>query len=89
MVGCLLVVKPDNPELVCGLAYVVFGAFGAALARSWQLLQPERTNAPGALPASPERAGLGLNLARGLLAAGRALPWALGRWRRGTPGPPG
>lgn len=89
VVGFLLVLQPTNSDLVYDLAYVVFGAFGAALTRSWQLLQPEPNEASGGVARGPREAGLGVHLAWAVRAAGRAVPRALARRGRGTPNPPG
>ena len=89
VVGLLLVVQPRNSDLVYDLAYVVFGAFGAALARSWQLLQPEPSGASGATSPSPQEAALGVHLYSAVTAAGRAVPRAVARWRSRSPHPPG
>ena len=89
VVGFLLVLHPANSDLVYDLAYVVFGALGAALARSWQLLQPEPAGTSGAVSPRPQEAGLGMHLAGAAAAAGRAVPRAMARWRRGTTEPPG
>ncbi len=89
VVGFLLVLHPANSDLVYDLAYVVFGAFGAALARSWQLLQPEPAAASGAASPSAQEAGLGMHIVWAVTASGRAVPRAMARWRRGTPDPPG
>ncbi|MGC8474260.1 MAG: hypothetical protein ACP5PW_07640 [Candidatus Dormibacteria bacterium] len=89
VVGSLLVLHPANSDLVYDLAYAVFGAFGAALARSWQLLQPEPAAASGEASPSPQEAGLRMHLAWALTAASRAVPRAMARRRRGTPDRPG
>ncbi len=89
VVGFLLILHPTNSDLVYDLAYVVFGAFGAALTRSWQLLQPEPTGTSGAVSPGPQDAGPGTHLAGVVAAAGRAVPPAMARWQRGTTEPPG
>ncbi|MGA8016262.1 MAG: hypothetical protein WCB85_10130 [Candidatus Dormiibacterota bacterium] len=47
VVGAVLIARPTVTGLVYDLAYMEFGAFSAALARSWQLLQPEPAEADG------------------------------------------
>jgi hypothetical protein len=89
VVGVLLVAQPKNTDLVFDLAYVVFGAFGAALARSWQLLQPEPSGTSGATSPNPREADWGVPLSSAVTAAARSVPRTMARWRRGTPDPPG
>jgi hypothetical protein len=81
--SCVLIARPDSAGLVYNLAYVLFGAFAAALARSWQLLQPSPAPSAEAAAGAAEPGGDGLagpiTLGLGLV---RLIGPRVGSWRR-------
>jgi len=84
VIGAILIAQPGEGGWVYDLAYVVVGAFAAALARSWQLLQPPPQPAltggdPEGAPAGHERSGPIATAVRALV---RSRPGAAPWWRR-------
>ncbi len=82
VVGAVLIARPTVTGLVYDLAYLEFGAFGAALARSWQLLQPEPAQTDGSHDGSTPGAELSGPITTVVRVLARAGPWAASRWRR-------